>query len=118
MSARKRRIEHARPREASRSAVTRAPAAAAEPRTGRVALLLFFTLFVVYAANFRLVGSGDSIPTRVLPFSILRQGNLDLDEFMWARRSDGRLPYYVHWSGGHIYSVSTIATAIVITPLY
>ncbi len=89
-----------------------------EPNTGRVALLLFFALLVIYVCNFRLRGAGDSIPTRLLPFSILREGNVDLDEFAWRHTLEGRLPYYVHWSGGHIYSVSTIATPILITPLY
>src|SRR5262245_24468186 len=116
MSARKRRMGKQASR--GRAARTAAVGVRAEPRTGRVALLLFCALMVIYVANFRLLGSGDSIPTRLLPFSLLREGNLNLDEFTWAPRSDGRLPYYVHQLGQHTYSVSTIATAVVITPLY
>ncbi|MGH7788778.1 MAG: hypothetical protein ACRERC_18045, partial [Candidatus Binatia bacterium] len=95
-----------------------APAPPAAPRRWRTALLLFLALFVIYVGNFRLRGAGDSIPTRLLPFSLLREGNLDLDEFTWQRSKRGRLPYYVHQRGAHIYSVSTIATSLVITPLY
>ena len=89
----------------------------AAPRARTVALLVFAGLLAIYVLNFRMMASGDSIPTRLLPFSILREGNLDLDEFTWPTGPGGRLPYYVH-PYGHIYSVSTIATALVITPLY
>src|SRR5262245_40062100 len=85
---------------------------------GRTALLLFLALLVIYVANFRMLAAGDSIPTRLLPFSLLREGNLNLDEFTWERNVQGRLPYYVHQPGPHIYSVSTIATSLVIAPLY
>jgi hypothetical protein len=84
----------------------------------RSAVLLFFGLLAVYCSNLRLLGAGDSIPTRLLPFSILREGDLDLDEFTWQLTRRGRWPYYIHESGGHFYSVSTIATPLVITPLY
>jgi hypothetical protein len=83
-----------------------------------VVVPLFCALMAIYVANFRLLGAGDSLPTRLLPFSVLREGNLNLDEFTWEHRHDGRLPYYVHQMGPHIYSVSTIATALVVTPLY
>jgi hypothetical protein len=79
---------------------------------------LFVALLAIYVLNFRLLGSGDSLPTRLLPFSILREGNLDLDEFTWEWSPTGHLPYYVHWNGQHIYSVSTIATSVIVTPLY
>ena len=119
MPARKRRVEEHVPRKraAERRAVV-AAVAATEPSTARVIVLLFSALMLIYVLNFRFLGSGDSIPPRLLPFSILREGNLNLDEFSWNRRSDGRLPYYVHQVGEHVYSVSTIATAVVITPLY
>lgn len=88
------------------------------PRTAVVVLALFIGLSAVYTLNFRMRGAGDSIPTRLLPFSILREGDLDLDEFTWHPGPSGRLPYYVHPRDGHIYSVSTVATALVVTPLY
>jgi len=114
MSARKRRV--GQPASGKTAAV-----AAPGPRAATLALLLFGGLLAVYTLNFRLLGAGDSFPTRVLPFSVLREGNVDLDEFHWERGPDGRLPYYVHQSINdphHIYSVSTIASALVVTPLY
>lgn len=116
MSARKR--TPARPPSrppAPRPATAVAPA---EPSTRHLGLLIFAALMAIYVLNFRWLGSGDSIPTRLLPFSVLREGNLNLDEFRWDRGPTGRLPYYVHQPGEHIYSVSTIATALVVTPLY
>ncbi len=88
------------------------------PRTALIALALFVLLGAIYTLNFRLRGAGDSIPTRLLPFSVLREGDLDLDEFTWERGPSGRLPYYVHPRDGHLWSVSTVATALVVTPLY
>src|SRR4051812_21028876 len=86
-------------------------AAAVSEKTGaaRAAILIFLGLLVVYSSNLRVLGSGDSLPTRVLPFSILREGNLDLNEFTWERTRRGRLPYYLRGTGTHLYSMSTIA---------
>jgi len=92
------------------------PSSLARPRGA--AALLFFAVLAVYLANMRVHGAGDSIPTRLLPFSILRQGNLDLDEFSWERTPAGALPYYLVQVGEHIYSRSMIATSLVVTPLY
>jgi len=85
----------------------------------KTALVLFVALFGVYLSNLRLLSSGDNVPTRLLPFSIVREGNLDLDEFDWLRRpGTKKLPYYVHTRNGHVYSGTTIATPLLIAPLY
>jgi hypothetical protein len=89
-----------------------------EPRNARIGILLFFGLLLLYVANLRVLGAGDSIPTRLLPFSIVREHNLDLNEFSWEITRKGRLPYYVHQLGDRIYSVSTIATPLAVVPLY
>jgi len=105
----------------TRSAARRAPVApppAAAPRTWVVALLLFAGLFTLYVANARMLAAGDSIPTRRLPFSLVRELDLDLDEFTWELDAQGRAPYYVHRAHGHVYSVSTVASAVVVAPLY
>lgn len=80
--------------------------------------MIFCGLLAVYCTNLRVLGSGDSLPTRVLPFSILREGNLDLNEFTWDRMRSGRLPYYLRGTGSHLFSVSPIVTPIAVTPLY
>ena len=118
MSARKRRIGNHASRRAATRAAESPPEAAGPRRVWPTALVILCVLLPIYIVNFRLTGAGDSLPTRVLPFSILREGNLNLDEFTWSPRSDGRLPYYVRRGGEHLYSVSTIGTALVVTPLY
>src|SRR5579862_3901074 len=88
------------------------------PRTSTMAVLLFAALASIYILNFRVMSAGDSIPTRLLPFSLLRERNVDLDEFSWERDQAGHLPYYLNQPESHIYSVSTIATPLVVAPLY
>lgn len=73
-------------------------------------------LFAVYLSNLRVLAAADSIPTRLLPFSILREGNLNLDEFGWLWAKN--LPYYVRISGTHIYSGNTVALPLLLVPLY
>jgi len=97
---------------------TEAAATAGRSIAVRAGLLIFFGLLAVYCANLRVLTSGDSLPTRVLPFSILREGNFDLNEFTWERTRSGYLPYYLRGTGAHLYSMSTIATPLVVTPLY
>jgi hypothetical protein len=94
-------------------------ASAAHKPAVATAAVLFCVLFAVFLLNFRLVSSGDNIPTRLLPFSLVRERNVDLDEFGWLRwPAGGRLPYYVHERHGHLYSGTTIVTALVVAPLY
>ena len=95
-----------------------APGVDAGPPTWLLAGALFLVLFAVYTVNFRLRGAGDSIPTRRIPFSLLREGDLDLNEFTWEPTARGTLPYYVHGHDGQIDAVSTVASGVVVTPLY
>ncbi|HEX7409821.1 MAG TPA: hypothetical protein VF515_19505 [Candidatus Binatia bacterium] len=95
-----------------------APAVAARPRRAVVAALVGAALFLVYISNLRMLSSGDNIPTRLLPFSILREHNLDLDEFPRVRSEPGRAFYWVIERNGHLYSGSPVLTSLVITPLY
>jgi hypothetical protein len=88
--------------------------------------LLFLSVLLVYVANGRTLGSGDTLPGRYLPFSMLREGNTDLDEFPFlydeaARRTfpmlDG-VPYFLHYRGGHYRSAYSPAPAVVAVPIY
>ncbi len=101
-------------------------------------LLLFSLLFVLYLANGKTLWSGDTLPVRYLPISLLREGDFDLDEFPFLytpggsryeelprghvfnplRGGDLRLPYYVARSGDHYVSLYPVAGALLITPLY
>lgn len=94
-------------------AVARSPS----PHRYRTAALLFALFLGIYLANLRGQTFGDTIPNRLLPFSILIEGNLDLDEFAWVRPSD-RTPHYLRKRSNHLYSGTTVALPILITPMY
>ena len=64
------------------------------------------------------MGASDSIPARLLPFSIVREGNLDLDEFTWLRPHNSH-PYFLRPGlSGHEFSVYPVLTPVVLSPLY
>lgn len=88
--------------------------------------MLFLSVVAVYLANGRTLGSGDTLPARYLPFSMLREGNVDLDEFSRlhdeaARRTfpllDG-VPYFLHYRAGHYLSAYSPGPAVVALPVY
>ncbi len=90
----------------------------AAARTRCVALLVAATAFAVYLTNLRPMGSGDTIAARLQAFSLVREGNLDLDEFTWLRpRADVR-PYFLLRDGsGRWRSKYPVATPVVAAPL-
>src|SRR5262245_43810900 len=81
------------------------------------ALALAGGCFVIYLSNLRLMGAWDSIPARMLPISILREGNLDLDEFPWLRRLEPTPYFLAATSRGHVRSRYPIAVPLLAAPL-
>lgn len=84
-----------------------------------IILLLFVGLFVIYNANFRSLPSGDTQPAKLLPLSILRSGNLYLDQFsllymdkLWNN------PYFIWFVKDHWLSAYPVVVPIIISPLY
>jgi hypothetical protein len=95
-------------------------------RLTSVSFALFVSVFAVYLANGRVVGAGDTLPARYLPFSVLRQQNFDLDEFPTlhgesARRTypvlDG-VPYFLRHRDGHYVSAYSPGPSILALPIY
>jgi len=87
-------------------------------RTRRAALIVATLAFAVYLSNLRQMRSGDTIPARLLPFSVLRERDLDLDEFAWLRSPDLPPPYFLTRDGaGHWRSKYPVATPLVAAPL-
>src|ERR1700693_270786 len=83
---------------------------------GRAApLVLAAVLFAVYLGNARTIGSGDTLPARYLPFSILLRGTFYLDGL------DGfDVPYLysVRRVNGHVVSDFPVGSAILAVPIY
>jgi hypothetical protein len=95
----------------------------ARARVG-ASLLLFLLLLGAYLATGRVHLSGDSLPARYLPWSLLRHGSFALDRFpevyeeprAWAPLLDG-LPYFVRRHGGHYLSSYSPGPALVALPI-
>jgi len=83
-----------------------------------MAALLGAALFVVYLSNVRMLSSGDNIPIRLLPFSLVAEFNLDLDEFPRSEGEDNSGFYYLRRENGHVYSGSPFLTSLLVSPLY
>ncbi|MDD5736071.1 MAG: hypothetical protein PHQ39_11460 [Methanothrix soehngenii] len=62
-------------------------------------------------------GAGDTIPASLLPFSILENHNLYLDQFYYYFESNSLLPF-AREIDGHLLSFYPIVTPVLITPLY
>ncbi|MGH9401037.1 MAG: hypothetical protein ACRD2P_02895 [Terriglobia bacterium] len=84
-------------------------------------LLLLLALFAIYNINFRLVRIDDSVPARLLPFSLLMNHSLYLDHWVEPYMPSARGPqgvYFVVKSRGHWLSFYPVITPLIVTPLY
>jgi hypothetical protein len=89
--------------------------------TLRDAFFLLLLLFAVYNANLRLIHIEDSIPNRLLPFSLLLDRSFYLDEWVkpYLPRAHGPYGiYFVQNVKGHWLSAYPVITSLVILPLY
>jgi len=85
----------------------------------RAALLLGLVCLLVYNANLRLIGAGDTYPARFLPFGIWRYGTVTLDPIVDATAQGHPHPYWiVHTREGHAVSLYPVALPVLIVPLY
>ena len=101
-------------------------------------LILFALFLVVYLANGRTIGAGDTLPMRYLPISLITTGTLTLDglPFLYVpggshysapragnpytrlRSGDPQLPYYVQRVNDHIVSLYPVAQVVLLVPFY
>lgn len=91
-----------------------------------VSLLLLLTVVLVYLANGRVIGAGDTVPARYLPMSVLREFDFDLDEFPFLYNETGKaqypllggIPYFLRLVNGHYISAYPPGPALVALPIY
>lgn len=96
------------------------------PLTGSEAWVRFLSgwllgalLLAVYLANGREIGSYDTIPTTLLPLSILRGEGPYLDRFSALLfEPDGRRASYVAFEQGHLLSRYPVAASYLAAPFY
>jgi hypothetical protein len=79
-------------------------------------LLLFLAIALVYLAPGRKPENWDALPARYLPLSILREFDLDLDEFPFLYEEV--LQYYLQYSKGHYVSTFPPGPPLLATPVY
>ncbi len=101
--------------------------ASSEESAGRVrsvrasALWIFVLCFACYLANVRTMpfASGwDTIPNRLIPFSVLRFGTVTLDPFAAHLPSGTARPGYVQEKEGHLVSFYPVGASAVALPAY
>lgn len=81
-----------------------------------LALLVLLVALAVYQREKRSLPTGDAVPSRYLPLSILDEHDFDLDEFAFLYEEE--VPYYISKSGGHYYSTYPIGSALAALPVY
>lgn len=79
-------------------------------------VVLFLVVVGVYLSNRRGLFSSDNIPARLLPVSIICEGNLDLNEFVASPTPE--VPYYVTKVGGRYLSSFPIGAPLTVLPVY
>jgi hypothetical protein len=85
----------------------------------RSVLLFFGASFLVYNLNMRVIATGDSLPARFLPFSVLKYGTVWLDPVIDVTRGNHRGPYwFLKSKDGHFASLYPLVTPLLVTPLY
>ncbi len=83
----------------------------------RHAVVLFLVIWLVYNSNSARVGMVDAIPPPQMAISLLRQGNLDLDEYLeWYREGDRGVG--LMQAKGHWVSCWPPGTALFCVPFY
>ena len=99
-------------------------------------LLLGLLCLVVYNANLRTIGAGDTLPARYMPLIVWHDGTLALDKSARlvahghsttppAKRTDGQTAYFEPWAywmyrtdEGELASLYPVVTPLLVAPLY
>lgn len=81
-----------------------------------VKVLVLFTLAFGVYLHAAPTHPGDTIPAKLIPISIVEEGDLDLDEFRYA--VFGRHYYCMTKKNDHYYSTYPVYAGITVTPLY
>jgi len=100
----------------------------------RIGLLVFLLCLLIYNANLRLIATGDSYPSRYLPFAILHYRTLTLDPVLTTAAQGRKVvdppkntrppsdwPFRAYWlvgNSGHYVSLYPVVTPLLLSPLY
>lgn len=88
-------------------------------RDVRISLLVGLACLLIYNANLRSIGSGDTLPARYLPFGLWRYGTLALDPIRDVTIEGHALPYWiVKGRAGRSVSMYPVVLPVLVAPLY
>jgi hypothetical protein len=76
----------------------------------------FILIFLIYMSTLNLLVWGDTITSRYLPISIIRELNFDLNEFNFPY--DREIPYFLQYRDGRIISSYPVGAALTALPFY
>lgn len=84
----------------------------------KYSLILFFITFLIFNLNMNSLGSGDTIPTKLLPLNILSGNGLYFDNYVDFLKNKYDTIYYFQQFNGHYVSTYPIFTGLIILPIY
>lgn len=84
----------------------------------RTAPALFVALVVVYNVNGTVLLGNDATANYFASVSLLKRGDVNLDEFTILRNADGRVPYYLTETRGHVISRLGPGAPIAVAPAF
>lgn len=85
----------------------------------RASLLIGLCCLLVYNANLRPIGAGDTYPARYLPFAVLEHGTVLLDPVARVTAAGASSPYWmVNLPDGHVISLYPVVVPVLVAPLY
>src|ERR1043166_18322 len=88
-------------------------------RDRSIASAVFLFAFLVYNANLRCVGTGDSFGTRLLPFAIWKGATLTFEPILDTAAMRNADPYWLQPTvDGERASLYPVVTPVLLTPLY
>jgi hypothetical protein len=96
-----------------------------EARPGRLgawpaSLVVGLVITVIYLSNGREIGAFDTVPTTLLPLSVLRGDGIHLDRFrpLFIRMWGTPTPVFITESVGHLVSLYPVGPALLAVPFY
>ncbi|MFH0936995.1 MAG: hypothetical protein V1808_01750 [Candidatus Daviesbacteria bacterium] len=81
-------------------------------------LILFISTFLIFNLNLNSVGSGDTIPAKLLPFNILEGKGLYFDNYVSFLQIEKGTTYFFLKSDNHYVSSYPILTGLIALPFY
>jgi hypothetical protein len=83
------------------------------------AILLFCACLAVYHSNLRLIAAGDSLPSALVPLSVLLDHSTTLDRFApWLWEHAPYTKGIIVYRNGHYHSFYPLGQSLLITPFY